>query len=117
MLNIYQLHSKPDQLKGYDQAYEKVPEFIWEKYKKQPKQLKKHENALAKDPIVSYRYAVLILQNRFPEGEDAIAQSPLYSYFYATNVLNDRFLKGENAIKQDQKLWNMYKYQHGIDDD
>lgn len=142
MLNLYELHSSPGQLKGYDQAHERIPEFVWERYENQPEQLKKHEHVLAKDPRTafnyawlilggrfpegenaigqspeySYLYAIDVLQNRFPEGEDAIAQSRYEAYFYAINVLNDRFLQGEDIIKQYKQLWAQYKQRFGIDD-
>jgi hypothetical protein len=73
-MNLYNYHSNPEQLHGYEQAHESVPIIIWEKYKKNPEELRKREDILAQDPEYSYRYARDVLNGPFPKGEDAIAQ-------------------------------------------
>ena len=59
--------------------------------------------AVCKDAASSYEYA-LALQERFEPGEDAIAKNPKLSYEYALKVLKGKFEKGENAIAQEDAL-------------
>lgn len=101
MLNIYQLHSNPKQLRGYQQASEKVPEIVWGRYREDPEELKKRKDILAQDPKTAYLYAWLVQEGRFPEGEDAIATHVKYALLYASRIINGRFPKGEKVIAQD----------------
>ena len=66
------------------------------------------EHLIAKDPMMSIKYAIQILKGPFPEAEDNIAKSSVFSIPYAKRVLNDRFEKGEDSILGSYDL-NMIK--------
>ena len=40
MTNLYKYHSNPEELLWYKEAFEVVPELVWEKYKGNRKELK-----------------------------------------------------------------------------
>lgn len=90
-MNIYNLHGDPETLLHYDEAYEKLPALIWDKYEDQPEELKKREKALAKDPRYAYSYARNILKGPFKAGEVAITKSEYYARLYAKFVLKGHF--------------------------
>ena len=58
----------------------------------------KGEDAIAKDPLWSYRYARDILKAPFFKGEEAIATDPKIAYKYARYVIKGPFPKGEKRI-------------------
>ena len=87
-LNLYDLHPDPEKAPDYKRHHDTVPQLVWEKYKDEPKELKKREKALAKDPKIAFLYAKDILQGPFPAGEAAIAKSRGYAPLYAKNVLD-----------------------------
>lgn len=60
-MNLYKLHSDPKSLDLHDEAHEQVPEVIWDKYKKDPAELKKREKVLARSPKYAYLYAKDVL--------------------------------------------------------
>ena len=111
--NLYNFHENPSQLAGYDQAHEKIPVFIWNRYKKyseknKKEELEKRKEALAKDPKFAYMYALIVEQGRFPEGEDAIGRNTDWAFHYAMEIVKGRFPKGESAIKQNSTQWEQY---------
>jgi hypothetical protein len=139
-VNLYKFHQEPKDLHKHKEADESVIEVFWDKYKKNPKELKKREPAIAKSAKYSYLYARNILEGRFPLGEPdiakdgeysyyyaedvlkgrfelgepAIAKSAEYSYLYARDVLKGKFPLGEPAIKRDKKNWDDYCKKFGI---
>ena len=48
--------------------------------------------------LFAYRYAVLVLKAKYPEGEPAIARNGFFSYWYAKEALKGPFPLGEEAI-------------------
>jgi hypothetical protein len=108
-MNIYKHHSDPKSLKHYDAAHEAVPKLVWEKYKNNPSELKKRENALAKDPVYAYLYATDVLHGPFPKGEDTIAKSSVCAYLYVKNVIKGRWPPGEPAIAKS----NGFSFEYG----
>ena len=54
--------------------------------------------AVDRDAIQSYRYALLVLKAPFPEGEAVIATSAEWSYKYALDILKAPFPLGEAVI-------------------
>jgi len=48
----------------------------------------------------AYKYALYVLQGRFPEAEFLISQNAIYAYLYAKYVLKDRFPEAEPLIAQ-----------------
>jgi lambda repressor-like predicted transcriptional regulator len=100
-MNLYKLHSKPKTLDHHDQAFEKVPELVWQKYKGKPAELKKREKVLARDPKTAFYYAAYVLKKPWPAGEAAIAKDAGWAYEYADYVLKKPFPAGEAAIAKD----------------
>jgi hypothetical protein len=81
-MNLYKLHSYPEELDFYDAAHEKIPFVFWEKYKDNPAELKKRENIIAKNAEYSCFYAENVLKAPFPKGEAAIAKDRYYADEY-----------------------------------
>ena len=108
MLNIYKYHTHPESLPLYEKAMECIPDIFWEKYKNNPKELKKREGAIAQSAEYSYWYAADVLKERFEAGEEIIATNAQYSYWYALDVLKNRFEAGEEIIATD--AWCSYRY-------
>lgn len=96
-MNLYNFHSNPELLDHHDKSFDQVPHLVWEKYKRNPVELKKREDALAKNAQYAFAYAADIIKGPFPEGEDAIAKDAQYAYLYAKCVKGP-FPKGEDAI-------------------
>ena len=67
------------------------------------------EKNISTNPLYSYLYAKIVLNDRFPLGEKIIAKkSAEYSYLYAKNVLNGRFELGEKKIASDPEYACIY---------
>ena len=106
-MNLYNFHSNPELLDHHDKSFDQVPHLVWEKYKRNPVELKKREDALAKDAQYAYLYAKCV-KGPFPKGEDAIAKTATWSYHYAKDVLDGPFPKGEDAIAKDTQMAYFY---------
>ncbi len=106
-MDLYKFYSKPEALKGYDEADDIVPSRILKLAKSGKKLTDKQEVTLAKNAEHSYSYAY-ILKKPFPKGEDAIAKDAQYSYIYANDVLKKPFPKGEDAIAKDSYYSYLY---------
>ena len=109
MTNLYKYHSNPESILWYKEAFEVVPELVWEKYKNDPEELKKREHILAKDALPASYYAITIIRKPFPLGEEAISKNAHYSYWYAYKVLNKPFPLGEEAISKNEYWNNQYQ--------
>ena len=96
-MDLYKLHPDPKKAPYREWAFDKVPSLVWEKYKNQPKEIKKREKVLAKDAKYAYRYA-LLLGEPFPAGEAAIAKNGYLALQYARYALQGPFPAGEAAI-------------------
>ena len=66
------------------------------------------ENVIARSADLSYLYAHLVLNGRFPKGEPAIGTSPRRSLNYAEDVIKGRFPKGELAIASNSSYAYVY---------
>src|SRR5229473_6592586 len=97
-MNLYQFHSNPSKLIGYDAAFDQVPELAWNRYNDNILELKKREHLWKKNVRCSYLYALDILNGRFLEGEAIIATSAHWSCWYAADAIKRRFPEGEAAI-------------------
>ncbi len=97
-MNLYKFHPNPELIEHYEFHHENVVNLFWDKYQDNPVELKKREEAIAKDAYYAYRYAKYILLNRFSLGEEAMAKDRYYAYYYAKDILHDRFPLGEEAI-------------------
>src|SRR5216683_2381280 len=107
-MNLYQFHSNPSKLIGYDVAFEQVPELAWDRYENNIEELKKREHLWKKIAYYSYLYTYYIIKGRWTEGEAAIATSACYSYNYALMIIEGRFLKGEATVAKDAYYSNRY---------
>jgi hypothetical protein len=107
-MNLYKFYKTPEDLHKHDSKEDHVIELFWDKYKNNPKELKKREKAIAKSTEYSYLYAMDVLKGRFPLGEPAIAKSAKYSYWYARDILKGKFPLGEPAIAKSAKYSYWY---------
>ena len=131
-MNIYNLHSNPETLAGFDQRAE-VPEILEELvYTKQEPAI---EQKIMQDPYWAYRYARDVLEERWPEAEPVIMKDPKSAYLYARSffkgvgwpeaekyiikdpwsafeyakdVLEERWPAAEKDIMKDARWWNRY---------
>jgi len=134
-MNLYNLHTNPEQLHGFDIAPYKLPKLAYELAKKNPELRPKLEPAIMKDPRYAYWYArdILkrpwpeaepyimkdpeyacyyardVLKRRWPEAEPYIMKDPMQAYWYADIVLNDRWPEAEPYIMKDKHIWVQYK--------
>ena len=97
-MNLYKMHDEPESIHGHDKSDKEIPDIFWEKYKNNPAELKKREDAIAKSAKFAYYYVYYILKGRFPKGEPAIAKSAKFACYYAQGVLKGPFPLGESAI-------------------
>jgi len=111
-MNLYKLHSNPEQLAHYAETKE-IPYFVLKEVENSKnlsvllwKDRERIERVLAKDPYSAYRYAQIILE-RFPAGEPVLATDAKWATAYAERVIHGRFPEAENAIKKDPK-WAFY---------
>ena len=88
------------------------PELAWEKYRDNPKELKKREHLWVTSAVYAYSYALHVLEEPFPLGEKAIASHPDYAYYYACNVLKKPSPLGEAAIASHPEI--AYDYAHDV---
>ena len=102
IIDPYKLSKRP--LPYRDVVYEKHPELAWEKYKDNPKELKKREHLWVTNPEYAYLYARWVLKKPFPLGEKAIASSPQYAYHYVLDVL-----------KKNSKEHTLFLLKHGTE--
>ena len=104
-MNLFKYHTEPEQLVGYADRMQLVPELALEAAKKgdrSPEVLA----AISISPRASFHYAMDVINGPWPPGETAIAQSSKYSYWYARNVIKKPWPPGETAIAQD----SLYSY-------
>ena len=110
-MNLYELHTSPEELFGYDEQY-KMPGRVWPLW---VNSLKDKDTAdqeflwpwLVKDPESAYLYAVW-KGSEFPEGEAAIIQSPQFARKYATNVRMRKWPEAEDTILDNTVEWQIY---------
>ena len=108
-MNLYEFHSKPEELNGYEERVYHVPVLalsaLFQFSNRKDKD--KLEWCISKDAKASFRYTS-VTGERFKIGEDAIASDPYYSFYYARNVLKGSFPAGEEAMKH-TSYWNQYQ--------
>src|SRR6266851_2864333 len=97
-MNLYNYHSNPSKLIGYDVAFDLSPELALEKYRGNIKEMKKREHLWKQSAEYAYYYAHNVIKGRWPEGEAVIIKDPGYAYWYAHCVIKGRFLEGEAII-------------------
>ena len=95
MLDLYKLHSNPEQLLWYNERYEN-PWTAWPLATEEGTR-DKYKQVWMQSPIHAAYYA-WHMKKRWPEAESIIAQDPWASAKYAYNVVKGRWSKGEPAI-------------------
>lgn len=100
-MNLFNYNDKPEDLHRHKDQDTHVVSFFWDKYKHDPDELKKRENAIARSTVDAFNYASKVLHKAFPKGESAIAKDPVFARWYANQVLKGPFPKGEATIATD----------------
>ena len=108
MLNPYQFHSKPQQLMGYADATNKIPEIAW-KAAKTPMQKRKLEHVWTSNAEYAYEYALNVIKKRWPPGEAAIASTAESAYWYTIDLIGKRWPPGEAVIAGDAVYSKAYQ--------
>lgn len=100
-MNIYILHTNPEELDDFDQIMSKKPYWAFDVAVANPNLKQRMSKFFAdKGPQFAYEYATRVIGRRFPELESEIAKDPKYSLWYAlySESSPKRFLEGEPAI-------------------
>ena len=108
-MNLYDLHSNPKELHGFNIAPYKIPELAYFLAKRNPALIPELEPAMMKDPCWACIYATNILKRRWLEAEPAIAKDPQWAYYYAKFVLKRPWPEAEPYIMKDLNFWKNYK--------
>ncbi len=74
-MSLYDLHSNPEELYGFDIAPYKMPELAYELAKKNPELRPKLEPTIMKDPVHAVLYARHIRKRPWPEAETYIKKN------------------------------------------
>jgi len=94
-MNLYSLHSNPEDLYGYSTKEYRIPSLAYDLAKKNPGLRPKLEPAIMKDPHTAYSYAVWIIDRRWPEAEPAIMKNP---YWWGAYKEEFNMMSYENTI-------------------
>ena len=98
-MNLYQLHSNPKTLYGYERMLE-IPKIAYkqaeDKYYETGLRSPELEQVIGRDPQTAYLYALNILKRRWadigmPEVEQAIGRDPMWACHYAIFTLKRRW--------------------------
>ena len=107
-MHLYDLHSNPEKLHGFDIAPYKIPKLAFELAKKKPELEPKLEDVIMKDPYLSYLYAFDVLRRPWPEAESVIMKDPRAAFYYAFDVLKRPWPEAEPYIMKDPKTAYYY---------
>ncbi len=108
-MNLYDLHSNPQELHGYSTKEYRVPELAYELALVRPELRPKLEPAIMKHARYAYMYAKYILKRPWPEAEPYIMKDPKWAYWYAAYILKRRWPEAEPYIMKDSHWWAVYK--------
>jgi len=111
-MNLYNLHSNPKELYGFDVAPYKMPELAYELANTNPELRPKLEPAIMKDPKYAYYYVRDVLKRPWPEAEPVIIKDPTVAADYASDVLKRRWPDAEPYIMKDPQ-W-AYSYVRSV---
>ena len=110
-MDIFEFYTNPEELYGYNKRY-MIPPIAYQKAEKLGKRISKAEPYIAKDPYLAVRYAIDVIDGRWPEAEPYIMKDPQAAYRYAFFVINGRWLETEPYITKDP--YYAYLYVVGI---
>ncbi len=108
-MNLYNLHSNPEQLHGYSIKEYRIPEFAYSLAKTHPELRPNLEPTIMKSPRYAYAYSWHVLKRPWAEAEPVIMKDPKTAYHYALHVLKRRWPEAEPYIMKDKIWWNSYK--------
>lgn len=105
-MNLYQLYSKPEELKWANKANEEIPQIFavdqFRNFDRNKSYTLEQTKAIAKDPLFAYWYSLYIIRGPWESGELAIMKSPRHAYAYAKYILEHPWPEAEKYIKKDQ---------------
>jgi len=115
-MNLFDLHPKPETLKGYQQRFQ-VPELAYEEAVKRAKGKKGQERrspdleqVLVKDPVWAFMYARDVIKGRWPEAEPVIATSPEDTYYYGLYLISKNIKLSPEIEKvyhsEERRVWD-----------
>ncbi len=108
-MNLYDLHSNPEELHGYSTKEYRVPDLAYKLAIRKPELRTKLESSFMKNPALAYYYTRdVLLKRRWPEAEPYIMKDPMYATHYAINVLKRRWPEAEPYIMKDPYYAYMY---------
>src|SRR3990172_452274 len=99
MTNLYKWHANPETLDHYHEAFDKIPELIWEKYSGNIEELKLREQYLAKDSKYYAKYLLSQL-NKTQQIAFAILSAKEVCHEKKWNTWADRWLSGKDRSKR-----------------
>ena len=111
-MNLYSLHSNPEELHSFDVAPHKIPDLAYDLAWENPELRPKLEPVIMKHPECSHYYALYVLKRPWSEAEPYIMKDPKWAYYYARAVLNHPWPEAEPYIMKDPK-W-AYQYAHHV---
>ena len=107
-MNIYDLHSNPEELHGFDIAPYKLPKLAYMLAREKPELRPKLEPVIMKDPWAACPYAMFILKRPWPEAEPVIMKDAMRAYMYARHILKRPWSEAEPYIMKNP-VW-AYRY-------
>jgi hypothetical protein len=119
MLNIYKYYDDPQSLPLYNELKSALPRLLhpsrwWdENYTRED--FKPVEHIIIRNPETSYYYASSVLHSRFPEAEPYIMKDTSSAFIYAKDVIKGRWPEAEPYIKENERYWNWYRNELGIE--
>jgi len=118
-MNLYKLHTNNEQLLGYEERLQ-VPIIAWrhvlyyiqnftgQDNKELIKKTEHLQDAILKDPEFAYKYALRVIQGRWPAAEEIIATDYETIFDYSYDILRGRWRAVEDIMRTDDSWWIMY---------
>ena len=93
-MNLYRYYTEPRDLNGYRDRDSHVPEYAYDELEAlrnhmSTDQVEKYEKVISSSAMYSAKYAIYVLDDRFPLGEPAIKKVPEWRNLYNINLGTD----------------------------
>lgn len=110
MLNLYDHHSNPEQLTGYNSElmFDTFPDIFFERLVSSREHNPDLAKYILKSAMYSYYYALYVFEDRWPEAEPTIMQNPHIAVKYAIYILKRRWPEAEPYIQQNPREYRSY---------